>query len=106
MEEGVVLARKGGSPPCTGRQQGTNLTYRLVVTFPNLCSCLLAVYAEEVMGGILHGSDLPSPEFSVGTEGEGPITGIPALKASGKGHLIHGTVAEYSNTKASDSHLI
>lgn len=64
------------------------------------------MHAEEVMGGVLHGSDFPSPEFSVGTEGEGPVTGIPALKASGKGHLIHGTVAEYPNTKASDSHLI
>lgn len=59
-----------------------------------------------MMGGILHGSGLPSPEFSVRVEGEGPVTGIPALKGSGKGHLIHGMDAEHPNTKSCDSHLM
>lgn len=73
LEEGVVPAREGGSPPCTGGSRALSLTYRLVVTFPNLCSCLLAMYAEEMMDGVLHGSGHTSPEFSVGTEGEGPL---------------------------------
>lgn len=48
------------------------LTYRQIRSgFPHLCTYPQAVYAEEVMDGFLHGSDLLSSEFSVRAEGEG-----------------------------------
>lgn len=46
----------------------------------NSCLDLLAVYAEEMMGGFLHESGLLSSEFSAGAEE--PVTGIPQVPGS------------------------